>query len=195
MKATPFFSLTLDSVELDELEQMAQRNHLSFKSLEMIYRYILGNKYAPYTDVLKYLSRAGIDFTPKTFGKYVAALKTIGDVSVSFEFSTEGYDGRWLVYAPSVLPELCKKRHISLLSFVRMEDIWENFFVDAENYFDFRQKRVKPPETLTAMKARYENIVKQRGHNGTSAKYIRTALDIVVMRVGDMRRIIASCES
>lgn len=194
MKATSFFSSVLDSVELDDLEQIAQRNHLSFKALELIYKYVLDKKYISYTDALKYLSQNGVTFAPKTFGKYVAAIKMIGDISISFEFSTKGYDGRWLVYAPGVISELCKKRHISLLSFMRMNDIWEKFYSETEIYFDFRQKRIKPPETLTSIKARYQALVAKQGHNGTSHKFVRTALDQVVLAVGDMRRVIANVE-
>lgn len=189
-----FFSELLDSAEFDDLQWISRRSHLSMRTLELIYRQVLEKKVISYNEIIIMLKKNQVLIAPKTLGKYVAALKSVDDVHISFKFDASGYDGRYLVYAPNIVAELCKKRHISLLSFIELNPVWEKFYSEAEEYYNFRQKCVKPPETMTNMKLRYQHTLEGLGFNGTSHKYVRTALDNVVIAVGDMRRVIANCE-
>jgi len=180
--------------ELDIIENFKKRKHLCYTTLAAISKILLESKIIKMPDISTKLENTyNIRLSKRTISKYLSIMCEIDDYHRTFQYNINGYGEWWMVYATDTESKLCKKRHISLLTFIELKDILNNFSVDAIKYYESRMGRTKPKETMTAMKIRYERILKDRmGEHFKARKYIRTEQDMVLLKIGDTRKAINS---
>ena len=180
--------------ELDIIENFKKRRHLCYTTLAAISKILLENRIIKMPSISTKLEDVyNIKLSKRTISKYLSIMCEIDDYHRTFQYDINGYGEWWVVYATDTESKLCKKRHISLLTFIELKDILDNFGVDAIKYYESRMGRTKPKETMTAMKARYERILRDRmGEQFKARKYIRTEQDMVLLKIGDTRKAINS---
>lgn len=178
--------------ELDIIESFKKRRHLCYATLASINKILSENKTIKMSDISTKLEKIyNITLSKRTMSKYLSILCEIDDYHRTFQYDVNGYGEWWIVYASDTEAKLCKKRHISLLTFIELKGILDNFGVDAVKYYESRMNRTKPKETMTAMKIRYERILRdEKGEQFKARKYIRTEQDMVLLRIGDTRKVL-----
>jgi pullulanase/glycogen debranching enzyme len=187
--------------ELDIIESFKKRRHLDCEILAALYDLLLKEKIIRTDNITQKLkdkynitSKAPDNFgglmADRTISKYISILCQVDDFHRTFQFNENGY-GRWYVmYATQVEAKLCKKRHISLLTFmIDLRKILDKFHKEALIYHNKRMNRLKPPKTMTSLKEEYEIIIKKiKGENFKARKYLRTEHDLVILEIGDSRK-------
>lgn len=186
--------------ELDTIEAFKTKRHMDIKILVSLYDLMMDHKIVAFSDMAELLYEeydiVSLEFSePRplsnpTMRKYRTLLKEIEDFHVTFNFNKDGYGGWYMIYAPRHIAELCKKRHISLKTFMidLREDLTE-FHIMAHEYYSRRINRLNQPFQLTQLKIGYEYLIKMKmGKAFKSEKYIRTEQDLVILEFGDSRK-------
>lgn len=187
--------------ELDIIEEFKKKRHLDYEVLAALYDLLLKEKVIR-TDLItqKLKNKYGLISTSqdsvtgliadRTIAKYISILCKVDDFHRTFQFNENGYGKWYVVYATQVEANLCKKRHISLLTFmIDLRKILDEFHKEALVYHNKRMNRMKPPKTMTSLKEEYEIIIKNiKGDKFKARKYIRTEHDLVILEIGDSRK-------
>lgn len=187
--------------ELDTIEAFKHSRHLDYNILAALYDLIIKQKVMKTDEIAQELKENynitstsrhnhGGAISSRTVVKYISILTKVDDFHRTFKFNINGYGKWYVVYATRVEAELCKKRHISLLTFVTdLRPILDVFHQEALVYHNKRMNRIKPPKTMTSLKEEYAiKIQKIKGSKFKARKYIRTEHDLVILEIGDSRK-------
>lgn len=194
--------MTIDlEEELDRIESFKRKRHLDYETLAALYDLLLNKKIICTSDIPDALreeygiiSKAennyGGSISMRTLSKYISILTQVDDFHRTFQFDVKGYGNWYVAYATKVEAELCKKRHISLYTFLtELRELLDEFHIRCVVYYEHRQARTKPPQTMTDMKNEFEQrIFDKMGENIKARKYIRTEQDLVQLKMGDARK-------
>lgn len=185
--------------ELDKIESVKCKKHIDYRTLACLYDLILERKIVKQSDIPEILLKEyGIascfDETKpvsyQTVFKYITVLVAVEDFHKTFQFSADGYEGWYVVYASDIEAKLCRKRHISLLTFLtELRPLLKEFHDEAMKYYNKRLLMLRPDRTMTEMKADYYKRIKAvKGEHFKAEKYVRTEQDLVLLEVGNVRK-------
>ncbi len=186
--------------ELDTIEEFKSKRHMDIKTLVALSDLIMDHKIVAFEDMASLLYEeygiVSLEFNePRplsnpTIRKYRTLLKEIDDFHFTFNFDKEGYGGWHMIYAPRHVAELCKKRHISLKTFmIDLREILDEFHLMAHSYYGRRINRLPQPYQLTQIKIGYGYLIGEKmGMDFKAEKYIRTEHDLVILEFGDSRK-------